>query len=193
MPLAPWRLPLAHALHRNRSLAHCRYLQLATVQADGRPANRTVVFRGFLEKTDQLKFAIDARSQKVEQVNHYSWGEACWYFTKTREQFRISGTLVVVQANHPDAALKQARQATWNELSDNARLQFAWPHPGDSRADAAAFLPPAPDPEIALCNFSLLLLKPVQVDHLKLRGDLQNRQIYCLDSAQSWSTRAINP
>jgi pyridoxamine 5'-phosphate oxidase len=47
MTLAPWRSALARALHRNRALVYARYFQLATVRADGRPANRTVVFRGF--------------------------------------------------------------------------------------------------------------------------------------------------
>lgn len=193
MPLAPWRSPLAHALYRNRSLAYSRYLQLATVRVDGRPANRTLVFRGFLEETNQLKFAVDARSQKADQINHHPWGEACWYFTKTREQFRISGTLTLVQANHPTARFQGARQVAWGELSENARLQFAWPYPGKDRSAAAAFTPPDPDPEVVLPNFSLLLLDPMEVDHLELRGEPQNRWMYFLDSAQSWSSRTLNP
>ncbi|NES70384.1 MAG: pyridoxamine 5'-phosphate oxidase, partial [Okeania sp. SIO2D1] len=54
--LAPWRSPLSRALHRNRSLSYARYLQLATVTAEGQPKNRTIVFRGFLEETNHLKF-----------------------------------------------------------------------------------------------------------------------------------------
>ena len=42
-----WRLSLTSALHRNRHLVYSRYFQLATVGLEGRPANRTVVFRGF--------------------------------------------------------------------------------------------------------------------------------------------------
>ena len=90
MSLALWRSPLARALHRNRSLAFARYLQLATVRATGRPANRTVVFRGFLADTNQLKFITDISSQKAEEINLYPWGEICWYFPQTREQFRIA-------------------------------------------------------------------------------------------------------
>lgn len=45
-----WRSQLARALHRNRALADSRYLQLATVGKNGRPANRTLVFRGFLAR-----------------------------------------------------------------------------------------------------------------------------------------------
>lgn len=193
MTLAPWRSHLSHALHRNRSEPHSRYLQLATIRVDGRPANRTVVFRGFLDDTNQLKFATDARSQKADEIEHQSWGEACWYFTKTREQFRITGTLTLVGANHPDPKLQKARQTTWQDLSDNARIQFAWPHPGEPRADAAAFAPPPPDPVEPLPSFCLLLLEPVQVDHLELRGEPQNRCLYHLDSEQVWSNQAVNP
>ncbi len=193
MSVAPWRSPLARALHRNRSLVYARYLQLATVQASGRPGNRTVVFRGFLEDTNQLKFITDARSEKAEQIEHQPWAEVCWYFTKTREQFRIAGCLTLVGADYADPALNQARVSIWQELSDAARLQFAWPDPGKPREDAAAFEPAPPDSTQPLPNFCLLLLDPVQVDHLELRGEPQNRWLYCRDDSQIWSTQAINP
>ncbi len=193
MSLAPWRSPLSRALDRNIRLAHARYLQLATVRADGRPANRTLVFRGFLEDTNQLKFAIDARSQKIDQIEQKPWAESCWYFPETREQFRITGSLTLVGSDHPDSALQQARVATWQELSNAARLQFAWPHPSKPRADAAAFEPPPPDVVQPLPNFCLLLLEPMQVDHLELRGEPQNRWLYNRDSDPAWSTQAINP
>jgi hypothetical protein len=40
-----WRVMLQRSLKKNKSLASSRYVQLATVRPDGRPANRTVVFR----------------------------------------------------------------------------------------------------------------------------------------------------
>lgn len=189
MSLAPWRSPLATALEHNPHNT-ARYLQLATVGANNRPANRTVVFRGFLADSDQLKFVIDARSQKVAQIRQQPWAEACWYFPETREQFRLSGSLTLVQADYPDLALQQARQTTWQELSNATRIQYTWPNPGP-RTEAAFELPP--DPVEPRLHFCLLLLEPVQVDHLELRGEPQNRWIYCRDSAQSWSSQAINP
>ena len=193
MLLAPWRSPLVCALENNSNLAYARYLQLATVRADGRPANRTVVFRGFLEDSNQLQFVTDSRSEKAEQIQHHPWGEACWYFPQTREQFRIFGQLTLVQSQDSETALQQARQTTWQQLSDASRLQFAWPHPGENRADATAFSPSPPDPDLPLANFCLLLLEPVEVDRLELRGDPQNRWLYRRESYQSWSTQAINP
>jgi pyridoxamine 5'-phosphate oxidase len=193
MSIAPWRSSLAHALHRHRSQPYSRYFQLATVQLDGRPANRTVVFRGFLDDTNQLKIITDTRSQKLEQILHQPWGEACWYFTETREQFRLAGKLTPIDANHSDPELQKARHSTWTSLSDNARLQFAWPHPGEQRANSEDFSPPPPSPATPLPNFCLLLLDPTQVDHLELRGDPQNRRLYLRDELQNWVTKEINP
>ncbi len=194
MSVAPWRSLLAAALHRNRSLVYARYLQLATVRANNRPANRTVVFRGFLEDTNQLKFITDARSEKADQIKQQPWAEVCWYFPNTREQFRITGCLTLVGCDNSDPALQKARITTWQELSDAARLQFVWPDPGKSRVkEQAAFEQPPPDPTQPLANFCLLLLDPVQVDHLELKGEPQNRYLYCLDEQQEWSSQEINP
>jgi len=191
--LAPWRSPLARALHLNRSLVYARYLQLATVRPDGRPANRTVVFRGFLEDSNHLKFVTDSRSEKADQIPNNPYGEVCWYFPKSREQFRLLGQLTLVSAHHPDAGLQQSRLTQWQELSDSARLQFAWPNPAQPRSPIAAFSPDPPDPESPPPNFCLLLLDPEQVDHLELRGDPQNRHLYLSDPQAVWTVKAINP
>src|SRR4028119_1578049 len=110
MSLALWRSPLARALHRNRSLAFARYLQLATVRATGRPANRTVVFRGFLADTNQLKFITDIRSEKAEEINLYPWGGICWYFPHTRAPLRTARPLILVGADYPEAELSSWRR-----------------------------------------------------------------------------------
>ena len=193
MPLAPWRSPLARALHRNRSLVYARYVQLATVRSDGRPANRTIVFRGFRDQTNQLEFIADTRSSKVDQLLLCPWGEVCWYFPKTREQFRLMGKLTIVSAD-ADAEFLKVRQNLWSSLSDASRVQFAWPEPRKPRsADAFEILPPnAAEP---LPNFCLLLFDLDQVDHLELRGEPQNRYLYLKNTAadEDWSMQNINP
>ncbi|HIK32376.1 MAG TPA: pyridoxamine 5'-phosphate oxidase family protein [Oscillatoriales cyanobacterium M59_W2019_021] len=191
--IAPWRSLIAGALHRHRSLPQSRYLQLATVRPDGRPANRTVVFRGFLEGSDRLQIVTDDRSEKVAQIRDNAWGEVCWYFPQTREQFRLSGQLTVVGADCNDADLQLARRQAWSKLSDSARSGFAWPPPGQPRAEAAAFNVPIPDANVPLPQFCLLLLDPQEVDHLQLRGDPQNRWVYRRQSDGSWSVALVNP
>lgn len=193
MSLAPWRSFLSRALHHNRSLVYSRYLQLATIQADGRPRNRTVVFRGFEEDSNQLKFITDSRSEKIEQISQNPWAEACWYFPNSREQFRLLGCLTCVGNGDSDETLSQARQRTWESLSDAARLQFGWPSPKKERAEPSAFTPAAPNPTQPLENFCLLLLDPVEVDHLQLRGEPQNRTLYRLQDSTDWLIEDVNP
>lgn len=193
MSLAPWRSLITRALHHNRSLAYSRYVQLATIKENGFPANRTVVFRGFLEDTNELKFITDIRSAKAEQISKKTVAEVCWYFPKTREQFRITGELTLI-SDDSDINLQPARIKMWQELSDAARLQFCWPHPGKMRiTTATAFTPPAPNPIEPVENFCLLLLAAIQVDHLELRGEPQNRWVYYRNENQEWLAEAINP
>jgi pyridoxamine 5'-phosphate oxidase len=189
MNIAPWRSSLAHALHRNRALVYSRYLQLATVRLDGRPANRTVVFRGFGSGSDRLIFISDDRSQKQAELRQQPWAEICWYFPKSREQFRISGQVEVIDRLSGD---KPTRTQVWQGLSENARSQFAWPHPRTDRADPEAFLPQIIDSQQPLDSFSVLLLDPVEVDHLELRGEPQTRSIYRLEET-GWAMRSVNP
>lgn len=204
MAIAPWRSPIARALHRNRAQPFCRFLQLATVRPDGTPANRTVVFRGFLDNSNQLMFISDRRSEKTTQIQQNPNAEVCWYFTKTREQFRLSGHMTVITADTPASVFTTARQQLWQRISDSARLQFAWPTPKDSRPDNANFTPPAPDEQSPIDSFCLLLLNPHHVDHLNLRGDPQDRTLYKqIDAAQepaaiqspasSWISHSVNP
>lgn len=197
MSIPPWRSHLVASLHHNRSLVYSRYLQLATIRPDGSPANRTVVFRGFLENTNFLKFVTDSRSQKAQQINHNSAAEACWYFPKTREQYRISGKLILITANSHDLELQKARQIAWQDLSDAARMQFTWPKPGQPKnANTASFIPSLPDIHKPLVNFCLLLLEPEIIDYLELTGEPHNRIIYKKDKLENklekWLIQAVN-
>ena len=189
-----WKSPLSSAIHRNRSKPYSRYFQLATVTTEGYPANRTVVFRGFMEdKRSSLKIITDIRSAKIKEIEHQSLAEICWYFTKTREQFRISGNLRLVTFQETDPSLQKVRKITWHNLSDSARSQFAWADPGQPLSNKSAFDVDLLDPKMPLDNFCLLLLIPTKVDHLQLKGDPQQRCIYKLEADSTWSSQLVNP
>ncbi len=193
--LPPWRSSVARALHRNRSLPNARYVQLATVDRNNRPKNRTIVFRGWLEPDSQLKFVTDLRSQKAIDLRSglSDWAEICWYFPKTREQFRLSGQMRLVTVNSDTDRYCKARQEAWQQLSDSGRIQFDWAMPGAQRsADSQAFNPPQPDARQPLDNFCLLLLNPIAVEHLELRREPQSRCRYEL-VADEWVMYSINP
>jgi pyridoxamine 5'-phosphate oxidase len=192
--LAPWRSLLSSAIHRNRSQPHSRYFQLATVNLAGHPTNRTVVFRGFLDdQQNQLKIITDIRSSKIQDIEHQPLAEACWYFTKTREQFRLSGQLQIITAQEPNPDLQTARQTTWHNLSDPGRSQFAWPVPAQPVADKSTFAVEPNDTATPHDNFCLLLLTPHRIDHLQLRSDPQQRCLYNLQDDHTWTIQAVNP
>jgi PPOX class probable FMN-dependent enzyme len=188
-----WMPSLILALYRNRQGPQSRFVQVATVRADGRPANRTMVFGGFLDETPQLTFQTDARSSKIAELDHHPWAEACWYFPITREQFRIGGCVKVVGKDTPDPALLDARRAAWRELADATRAGFDWPAPGQPRDPAVPYTTNPADREKPPPQFCLLILDPQTVDHLELNGNPQNRWEYQRDDQGRWSGAEVNP
>src|SRR5471030_2329762 len=80
MPHTLWRPSLVLALYQNRNAPNARFVQMATVRADGRPADRSLVFRGFLHETHQLTFATDTRGRKTAELAVSPRAELCWYF-----------------------------------------------------------------------------------------------------------------
>jgi pyridoxamine 5'-phosphate oxidase len=193
MPETLWRASLVLALYRNRHVAQARYLQLATVRPDGRPANRTVVFRGFLGDSERITAVTDTRSAKARELDGAPWAEACWYFPMTREQFRLGGRAVVVREGSGDESLRQARLDAWRELSDATRHSFTWPAPGAPRDPGVPFVETPTDPQSPPSTFGLIVLDPVVVDHLELDGSPQNRWSYRRDQVGQWTAHEINP
>lgn len=188
-----WRALVERALDRHRDVPEARFVQLATVTPEGRPANRTLVFRGFFEPGDQLQFATDARSAKVAQLGRTPWAEACWYFPLTREQFRVSGRVRLIGARSRNLTHRRAREALWLNLTEQGRQNLTWPPPGQPRADHGSFHDEPPNADQPSSAFALLLLEPEEVDHLELDGDPQKRTRFHRVSAARWSAVEINP
>jgi pyridoxamine 5'-phosphate oxidase len=193
MTLAPWRSVLGRSLHLNRALVYAKYFQLATVRANGRPANRTVVFRGFLPERNAIAIITDQRSQKIGQIEQNGCAEICWYFPKTREQFRFAGLLHIVDAAHPNAIWQKAFHETWQKLSEAARAQFYGAAPGQPR-DSKWIEPEsevAPDsiPE----SFRLLVFEPEDLDYLDLRTHPHDHYHYWFDEDRQWQWEWLTP
>ncbi len=193
MPDEPWRASLDHALERNRLSPSHRFVQLATIGLDGRPAVRTVVFRGFLGDSRELIFTTDARSAKRTELERVPDAALCWYFAETREQFRFSGVVRLVDVSTAEARFQEARRDVWRGLSNETRASFAWPTPGAPRVREVAFPTTPPDPDRPLDDFALMIFSIREVDHLELDGDPQRRWRYVLHDHGRWSTREVNP
>ncbi len=187
-----WRHLLDLAYDRQKDRPDARWVQLATLRPDGRPANRTLVFRGFLDHSNTLQFTTDTRSTKASQVLQSPWAAACWYLPETREQFRLSGPLELIRADSADISKREARRRVWEGLSLTARETFAWPEPGAPRAVASRFEVSPPDPSEPLPSFGLLLLDPEEVDYLDLRPTPHLRKFFSRSGAD-WTSQDRNP
>ena len=190
-----WQNKLEHAIKQNRREAHNRYLQLATIRDDGSPACRTVVFRSMVSDQNLLEMITDNRSDKVDEISKNPRGEICWYFSRSREQFRLSGLLSLAGAENNDQGNRLHR---WSTLSDGAKAQFFWPSPGVGPAQTLPELVPEPErdgPDLSVPpeTFLVMQLQVTRVDHLTLKGSPQTRVISTLSDQRQWSSQDVNP
>ncbi len=193
MQQALWNPSLILSLFQNRHAPASRFVQMATVTRAGRPSNRTLVFRGFLNETSQLTFATDLRSTKCAELALAAWAELCWYFPVTHEQYRIGGPVTVVAENTGDPVLASARSDAWRALPEATRVTFTWPAPGLPRDEGSRFPTEHPDAETPVPHFGLLVLDPQTVDFLEINGHPQNRWEFRRDESGRWSGVEVNP
>jgi pyridoxamine 5'-phosphate oxidase len=191
--LAPWRQILARSLYRNRALIYARYFQLATVRADGRPANRTVVFRGFLPDSNQIAIITDRRSQKIEQIEQNAKAEICWYFPKTREQFRLAGMLYIVDAEHLNENWQRAYHEIWKKLSEAARAQFYDIALSQPQGSESVETEPKTNLNFIPESFRLLVFEPQDLDYLDLKNHPNDHRHHWLDEAGEWQAQSLTP
>ncbi len=187
----PWRTALDLALNETASDPASRFLSLATIGLDGYPSNRTLVFRGFLDDTNDLLLATDARSQKISEILRNQNCEACWYFAARRLQFRVRGKLQVIDGSN--RAMGQVRIDMWRELSEAARHQFAWPAPGAERTGKPTTATNITISELTpLPPFFVLALQPSRVDVLNINFEPHRRVVH-ERAGETWKSTHINP
>lgn len=193
----PWPRRVQSAIKKSRSIRGGNYVQLATVDSDGAPHCRTVVFRGFLPGDgglEALKMITDARSEKVLHARASPACEMVWWFSQSSEQYRISGELQLV-GPEADGTMQAAREEQWSKLSGAAREQFWWNDPGlpftgtpivpkEGCKDGQMLPPPG--------AFILLLLWPRTVKYLNLRSNLAIEDTWDA-GAGVWRCQRVNP
>ncbi|RWR87627.1 Pyridoxamine 5'-phosphate oxidase [Cinnamomum micranthum f. kanehirae] len=193
---APWKQLLLNALDANAKLQHSSFFQLATIASNGRPSNRTVVFRGFQEGSNKIQINTDCRTRKIEEIKHYPFGEICWYFTDSWEQFRINGRIDIIDGSNSDPVMLQQREKAWFASSLKSRLQYLGPSPGVSCASEEPFKKYSLDPSSGpVDTFCLLIFDPEQVDYLNLKR--HERLMFTskrnADGFECWMLEKINP
>ncbi|ABG42552.1 pyridoxamine 5'-phosphate oxidase-related, FMN-binding protein [Paraglaciecola sp. T6c] len=180
---SPWHAIFYQSLSAHEKIPASRYLQLATVDNQGNPRCRTLVFRGLNQDKNQLYLHTDNRSEKMSQLEIQKHVEACWYFSETREQFRFSGHIECIgqseksETTSGSPKAQHLRLAHWQKLSDALRESYG-PNYDIAQPDE---------------NFVLLILHITRVDYLRLAPLPHLRVIYHLDASENWQAEAAVP
>ncbi|MDI9405412.1 MAG: pyridoxamine 5'-phosphate oxidase family protein [Chitinophagaceae bacterium] len=184
--LPPWRPLLRGAREREGRSPLARWLQLATIAADGTPRVRTLVFRGWSGPA-ALDLLSDARSAKVTELIGQPAVELCWLLPRARCQFRLRGSVLAL----PPLQLDQERSRHWRQLTPSGRALWGWPPPGEPLQDDGCF--PAtlaadgPPPH----TFALLRIDLTQVELLELTDHPHSRRRW--RAAADWAEERLNP
>ena len=132
---------------------------LATIGADGAPAMRTLVLRGFDPATRTLRLHTDARSGKVAELARDPRCALHLYDPAAKLQLRLAGRAAVHGGD-------TVAEAGWAASRDFSRMCYAiTPAPG-TMVDAP---PPAPrDAEAGRGVFRVILLRFDRLEWLEL-------------------------
>jgi pyridoxamine 5'-phosphate oxidase len=181
-----WLVELSAALgavQRNAPLI----ATLATVDWQGRPRARSVVCRR-LADDGSVWIASDARSDKNVHAKEGKLGELVVWLPQPRQQFRLFGSLQVLDVTDPTGA----RLRMWQDLTDGSRALFFWPTPGASLDANPAAFPRGMPPETAPPeSFEVLILRPTQVERLRLQPHPHERTRWSAEG--DWAAEALNP
>jgi pyridoxamine 5'-phosphate oxidase len=186
VPLPPWRPLLRGAREREGRAPRARWLQLASVAADGTPRVRTLVFRGWAEPAT-LDLLSDARSAKASEVRLQPAVELCWLLPRARSQFRLRGWIQELPPEHG----QKERQRHWRALTPGGRAVWGWPSPGEPLDQTAAFPSELPEDTPLPDHFLLLRVVLTQVELLELTGHPHRRRRWRADTG--WAEEPLHP
>ncbi|ORZ33861.1 pyridoxamine 5'-phosphate oxidase-domain-containing protein [Catenaria anguillulae PL171] len=178
------------------------------------PRVRTVVFRGLVangtahfaddwiktsphsvaaaqDELVHLLFVTDLRTRKVTEIKDNPLVEVCWYFSHSREQFRLSGVGVVVDGNASTVSTatsskvnwQQVRERMWAVQSPAAKQTYL-----DSKTSDAV---PSSDLAKVSSHFGLVYVTVNHVDHLDLRNaESQGSTVWALRQGEYHALRS---
>ncbi|BAT98121.1 hypothetical protein VIGAN_09174700 [Vigna angularis var. angularis] len=121
------------------------WIRQATIGTNGTPSNRTVVFRGFQDNTDNIQINTDARTRKIEELKLCSSAEQrehSWFASSLRSRSQYlcpnPGLPCLHEQAQPDISLDpstgpidafcllilEPHQVDYLNLKSNQRLTF---------------------------------------------------------------------
>ncbi|KAL3161347.1 hypothetical protein ABBQ32_010245 [Trebouxia sp. C0010 RCD-2024] len=196
----PWQSTFLQVLemdHQNK------FVQVATVREDGKPACRTMAFAGFITGTQQALLQTHAKSYKADHLAKCSWIEICSWNSATQQQFRLKGLVDVVDEHTTDHSMRSMRQEQWRQVGTPSTLQW---YQNADRAPGHAYKPPVELPidkqGKAPPSFLMLVVDIREVDYVHLQSD--TRAVWKKQTADSggehtgrsqplWYKEEVNP
>lgn len=186
-PSIPWIPRLIKSLQLCRQSPESRYFQLATCNAEGKPSNRSLVFRTMDEIQGAIFVVSDLRTDKIADLRNNEQGAICWYFAHTREQYRfdVRGTILSLNDDGKTVA------TYWHNMSEPGKKQFLWGVPKSPRvhreplkANQQSNDPPE--------HFCVIKFTVQRADYLCLKGNPQYRHLYEKQQGE-WRTTHVIP
>ena len=184
--LPPWRPLLRGPREREGRSPMARWLQLATVAADGTPRVRTLVFRGWGGPAE-LDLLTDGRSAKPAELAWQPAVELCWLLPRARCQFRLRGAQHTLSPEQE----QRERQHHWRALTPGGRALWGWPPPAAPLDPAAAFPDELGEHTAMPAHFLLLRLTLRQVELLELSAHPHRRRRWRAETG--WAEEPLNP
>ncbi len=185
-PLPPWRPLLRAAMERQGRSPQTRWLQLASLGADGTPRVRTLVFRCWAGAT-ALDLLTDRRSAKSGELAGEAPLELCWLLPRARTQFRLRGHRWPLDAEED----RLSRQRHWDALTPRGRALWGWPAPGEPLEPEGPFPRELEDGTPMPGHFELLRVRLQRVELLELQGNPHRRR--CWRAGNGWQEERLNP
>jgi hypothetical protein len=149
---------------------------LAGIGADGAPAVRTVVLRGFENATRSLAMHTDTRSAKVTDFARNAAAALHFWNPETRVQIRVSGQIALHAGD-------QVAEAAWTNLRDSSRATYRV-EPGPGTVISAPHDTHASSEEAAFSVFCVMLMRISSLEWLHLAHGSHARARFRWDNGE---------
>ncbi|WP_064692750.1 pyridoxamine 5'-phosphate oxidase family protein [Rhizobium aegyptiacum] len=164
-----------------------RYVNLCSVDPQGRPQARMVVLRTAERATRSLEFHTDTRSPKWRELSANPQVTVLCFSPIGRLQLRLRGT---IELHGPES---ERADTAWNMLPSRTRVTYAGGPPGDECAFEIVETEPL-DETKGKARFGVLSFRARTLDWFELRQQDNRRALFGYDETGSLSScRWINP
>lgn len=183
-----WATRLQKSLQISKDMPESRFMQVATIDEAGFPQNRTLVFRHLDADNAVLSVISDLRTPKIAELRGDPRASICWYFTRSREQFRFacSATVLVHDVDGVDLT------AQWKALSAQGKKQFLWGEPKTLREHEGPLHASVPDDSAPPPHFCQIDFHVSDVDYLNLKANPQYRELHQRKEGE-WTSVSVIP